>query len=98
MFAALETSLGKQGDSRLLAIGTGPADDRHWFAGLLDGGADYAQAHVGTGEPYRRRTWEQANPSLRSPAFRAVAGRLSVGSEARQGRCRSSCHDSERCG
>ena len=69
MFAALETSLGKQGDSRLLAIGTRPADDRHWFAGLLDGGADYAQAHVGTGEPYRRRTWEQANPSLRSPAF-----------------------------
>ena len=53
----------------MLAIGTRPADDRHWFAGLLDGGADYAQAHVGTGEPYRRRTWEQANPSLRSPAF-----------------------------
>ena len=69
MFSALETSLGKQGDSRLLAIGTRPADDRHWFAVLLDGAADYSQAHVGTGEPYRRRTWEQANPSLRSPAF-----------------------------
>ena len=69
MFAALETSLGKQGDSRLLAIGTRPADDRHWFAGLLDGGADYSQAHVGAGEPYRRRTWEKANPSLRAPAF-----------------------------
>ena len=69
MYAALETALGKQDGARLLAIGTRPADDRHWFAVLLDGGADYAQRHVGTGEPFHRRTWEKANPSLRSPAF-----------------------------
>ena len=69
MFAALETALGKQADARLLAIGTRPADDRHWFGRLLDGGADFAQAHVGTGEPFHRRTWEKANPSLRAPAF-----------------------------
>lgn len=66
MYAAMDTSLGKIPDSRLIAIGTRPADDEHWFAKLLDGGADYAQTHAAGKDdpPFRIRTWRKANPSL----------------------------------
>lgn len=42
--AALRTALGKLPNSRLIALGTRPADGEHWFAKMLAGGADYAQA------------------------------------------------------
>ena len=67
MIAALRTSAGKQPSSRLVVLGTRPADPAHWFAKMLAGGADYAQCHAaGTDDPkFQRRTWLKANPSLR---------------------------------
>ena len=66
MIAALRTSLGKQPGSRLIALGTRPSDETHFFAKMLDDGADYAQTHAAstTAPKYQRRTWNQANPSL----------------------------------
>ena len=66
MRAALDTSMGKVEGSRMIALGTRPADDEHWFAKMLDGGADYAQCHAArdTDPPFRVRTWRKANPSL----------------------------------
>ena len=67
MLAALRTGLGKVPGSRLIALGTRPADPNHWFAKLLDGGAAYAQTHAVPVEcetifsgSYLRR----ANPSM----------------------------------
>ena len=39
MRAALATAMGKIDDSRMIALGTRPADQSHWFARMLDGGA-----------------------------------------------------------
>ena len=66
MLAALETSLGKVPDSRMIALGTMPADDNHWFSKWLTGGADYAQVHSANEDdkPFQKRTWVKANPSL----------------------------------
>ena len=36
MIAALRTGLGKTPGSRLIALGTRPADELHWFARLLE--------------------------------------------------------------
>ena len=42
MLAALITAQGKLEGSRLIGLGTRPADESHWFAKMLDGGgADY---------------------------------------------------------
>ena len=46
MVAAIRTGLGKVPDSRLIALGTRPADGAHWFAKLLKGGAAYSQVHA----------------------------------------------------
>ena len=66
MLAALRTAMGKLDGSRLIALGTRPADDEHWFAKMLAGGADYAQSHHARDfdPPYQVRTWRKANPSL----------------------------------
>ena len=66
MIAALRTSLGKVRDSRLVALGTRPADPDHWFSRMLAGGADYVQAHQAGKDdpPFARSTWKRANPSL----------------------------------
>ena len=66
MLAALRTSLGKQPGARLIALGTRPASHEHWFAKMLAGTADYAQAHAAAEDdpPFQRRTWALANPSL----------------------------------
>ena len=66
MRAALATAMGKIDDSRMIALGTRPADPAHWFSKMLDGGADYAQSHhAGESDPpFRVRTWRKANPSL----------------------------------
>ena len=66
MLAALRTAAGKLPESRLVALGTRPADEGHWFAKLLAGGADYAQSHAARRRdpPFWRRTWRKANPSL----------------------------------
>ena len=67
MRAALVTSMGKIDGSRFIALGTRPADPAHWFQGMLDGGASYAQSHHAREDdpPFRMATWRKANPSLR---------------------------------
>ena len=66
MLAAIRTGLGKVPGSRLVALGTRPATDGHWFARMLAGSADYAQVHAARPDdpPFQRRTWKRANPSL----------------------------------
>ena len=53
-------------DARLIALGTRPAGNDHWFAKALAGGADYAQTHAAApaDPPFQRRTWAKANPSI----------------------------------
>ena len=66
MLAALRTAAGKQPSCKFVAIGTKPAQDEHWFSRMLAGGADYAQCHAADAEdnPFVRKTWRKANPSL----------------------------------
>ena len=66
MLAAVRTGLGKVPGSKLIALGTRPADEAHWFSRMLAGGAAYAQVHAARpGDPdFQRRTWRRANPSL----------------------------------
>ena len=68
MVAALRTGLGKIPNGRLIALGTRPSDETHWFAQMLSGGADYAQVHAASKDDpkFQRRTWLKANPSLPS--------------------------------
>lgn len=64
MLKALSTSMGKVRGSRMVSIGTRPADPEHPFSRMLagDGGTVYA-ARPGD-PPFQRRTWARANPSL----------------------------------
>lgn len=66
MVAALQTSLGKQQDAKILWLGTRPATSDHFFQKLLDGGADYSQVHAAgpDDDPLDPKTWHKANPSL----------------------------------
>ena len=65
MLAALRTAAGKIPGSRLLLIGTRPADEAHPFATALRE-ADYSQVHAAApgDSPFARSTWRRANPSL----------------------------------
>ena len=66
MRAALGTAMGKIPGSRMVAIGTRPRDESHWFAHMLESGADYSQCYAAgdNDSPFQRRTWLKANPSL----------------------------------
>ena len=66
MLAAIRTGLGKTPGSRLIALGTRPADPSHRFSRLLKGGAAYAQVHAAgkNDPPFQMRTWRRANPSF----------------------------------
>jgi len=66
MLAAIRTGLGKVPGSKMIALGTRPADPAHWFEKMLTGGASYAQVHAAGEEdpPFQLRTWRRANPSL----------------------------------
>ena len=66
MRSALETSLGKIPNSKMVAIGTRPSDSSHWFSRWLDGEADYLQSYSArdSDPPFQRKTWIRANPSL----------------------------------
>ena len=76
MIASLRTSMGKIDGSRLIALGTRPADDQHWFAKALAGGFDYGQVHAArdSDPPFQKRTWLKANPSL--PIMPALEKRI----------------------
>ena len=77
MHAALLTASGKISQSRLIALGTRPADTGHWFAQMLLGGGPgvYSQCHAAERDdpPFVKRTWVKANPSLRSMPDLATA-------------------------
>ena len=62
--AALRTGLGKIPDSRLVALGTRPDDDSHWFSRMLKEDRALTYAARPGDSPYWRRTWRRANPSL----------------------------------
>ena len=66
MLAAIRTGLGKVPGSKLIALGTRPAAETHWFSKMLAGGAAYSQCHAAraTDPPFQLRTWRKANPSL----------------------------------
>ncbi|MDE2823530.1 MAG: hypothetical protein OXK79_08495, partial [Chloroflexota bacterium] len=63
-YAALRTSLGKIPGSRLVALGTRPADNGHLFGKLLER-SPYVQIHATPAEapPFHKRTIRRANPS-----------------------------------
>lgn len=64
MLAAIRTGLGKSPGSRLIALGTRPADTGHWFARMLKT-AKVAQVHAAAPDdpPFQLRTIRKANPS-----------------------------------
>ena len=66
MMSALRTGLGKTPGSRLIALGTLPADGQHWFSQMLRD-APYHQLHAAAKDApiFRATTWAKANPSLR---------------------------------
>ena len=66
MLAAIRTGLGKTPQSKMIALGTRPASNEHWFAAMLGGTADYAQCHATESgdNPFNKSTWKKANPSL----------------------------------
>ena len=67
MLAAIRTGMGKVPGSKMIALGTRPADAEHWFAKMLTGaGVAYHQCHAAGPDdpPFRARTWARANPSL----------------------------------
>ncbi len=68
MIAAIRTGLGKVPNSKMITLGTRPADKQHWFSVMLDGhGVGYAQCHAVADlekRTFQRRTWKVANPSL----------------------------------
>ena len=73
MISALRTGLGKTPGSRLVALGTLPADGQHWFSQMLRD-APYHQLHAAPKDApiFRASTWAMANPSLRYlPSLRA---------------------------
>lgn len=62
--AALRTGMGKVKGSRLIALGTRPDDDAHWFERMLKGPRSVCYK-ARPGDPINhKRTWQRANPSL----------------------------------
>ena len=85
MISALLTSLGKIPGSRLVALGTRPADDFHWFSEMLAGGADFILCYSAPSDaaPFDPETWRMANPSLAAfPDLRRAIERESEKSTA----------------
>ena len=72
--AALRTGLGKFPGSRLIALGTRPDDDSHWFARMLKEPDATVYAARPDDPRFHRRTWARANPSL--DAFPHLEARL----------------------
>ena len=67
MLTALETSLGKQADSKLISLGTRPESKLHWFRHRVETPADgrVVAAYSGDVENWRDEAqWLKANPSL----------------------------------
>ena len=96
MLAALRTAAGKIPNSRLLLIGTRPADESHPFAVALRD-ADYLQVHAARpgDPPFQRRSWSGRTRALtRSLIWR----RRSAGRRRRRSASRACWHSSRRSG
>lgn len=67
MFAALNTALGKMAHSRLIAVGTRPEDQSHWFQRMLED-ADFSMCYSADSDddPFAESTWCKACPQLKS--------------------------------
>ncbi len=74
--AALRTGLGKFPGSRLIALGTRPETEDHWFARMLAEPDAVTFAARPDDPPFQRRTWRRANPSL--DAFPWLEDRLRI--------------------
>ena len=61
--AAIRTGMGKIPGSRLVAVGTRPAEPSHWFGRMLKGPRSIVYAARPDDPPFQRRTWLRANPS-----------------------------------
>ena len=77
MWAAVDTGQGKRAElDKLIALGTRPADERHWFAALLSGSRPDVHVEMHAARPddpeLRMRTVERAIPSLRDPRFASL--------------------------
>ena len=67
MMSVLSTARGKIPNSKLLMLGTRPANGAHLFEKmLLPGGADFRQVHAADPEdnPFSIKSWRKANPGL----------------------------------
>ena len=64
MLAAVKTGLGKVPNSKMIALGTRPADRGHWFAKMLEGDRAICYAARPSDPPFQVRTWRKANPSF----------------------------------
>lgn len=67
VYSALKTGMGKIPGARMIAIGTKPASQYHWFNLLLDGLADFRMTYAADRDcnPFAKSNWHKANPSLR---------------------------------
>ena len=64
MIAALRTSLGKVHSSRLIALGTRPLGETHWFAKMLKGERSLSYYARPDDPPFHLKTIRRANPSF----------------------------------
>ena len=80
MLSAIRTGLGKTEGTRLIALGTRPSEESHWFAKMLDGGARFIQQHRAGKEdpPFQARTWAKANPSIMGGHFAHLKERIKL--------------------
>ena len=65
MYSALRTGLGKVPGSRLIAIGTRPSTDNHWFSRMLDKPNAIVYQADKDDHIFDPKTWRKANPSWR---------------------------------
>ena len=65
MLSAIRTGLGKSPNSRLVALGTRPSDESHWFSRMLNSASCYSQVHAARPDdpPFWLRSIRRANPS-----------------------------------
>ena len=64
MKAALQTSAGKIAGSRMVALGTRPADPDHWFEKMMKSPGALCFKAEPDADPMDREAWAAANPSL----------------------------------
>ena len=76
MIAALRTGLGKAPGTRLIALGTRPLGDQHWFAKMLQGERSLSYCAPPDAPPFLRATIRKANPSYdHLPSLRETLAR-----------------------